>query len=252
MQTALPDETIDRIAGSLREAYHGDLSDCPVLLDGAEALLTLKAERDGFADTLVLTEDHYKEELRKQKAKAEAEFHAMTVEMRGVNIARVIEAGGKDLVDIDLIDRCQQAEKERDDLREALEIYQKEPNRLMSSWLHHARTHNTLHASFRTFVMSRVPEPGKASERIITRLREADLPPHAVDWRVISTWLSQHGFDDTEIEQAFRIHERYTSKGAKAYKAFRDSNRRSQDELSGSTPDSRPQRLDGEAPRRDD
>jgi hypothetical protein len=245
MTTAVSDEEIDELVKWLRrfDRVKGKSE------QAASALVALKCERDAFADTLVLTEDHYKAELKKQAAKAEAEFNAMTVEMRAVNIARVIEATGVDI--IDLADRCERAEQERDDLREALKIYQKEPNRLMSSWLHHARVHNTLHASFRTFVMSRVPEPGKASERIITRLREADLPPHAVDWRVISTWLSQHGFDDAEIEQAFRIHERYTSKGAKAYKTFRDSNRRSQDELFGSTPDRGPQRLDGEAPGHD-
>jgi len=41
----IKDEVIDRIAVSLKEAYHGDLSDCPILLDAAETLLALKKER---------------------------------------------------------------------------------------------------------------------------------------------------------------------------------------------------------------
>ena len=49
------------------------------------------------------------EEAGKRVKELEAEFHAMTVEMRAVNIARVIEGSGVDFVD--LANRCGTAEK---------------------------------------------------------------------------------------------------------------------------------------------
>jgi hypothetical protein len=42
----ITDEEIDRIATKLRDAFHNDLTDCPILNDGAEIILALKARAE--------------------------------------------------------------------------------------------------------------------------------------------------------------------------------------------------------------
>jgi nucleoside phosphorylase len=118
MRSALSDEDIDTVAEELLKQAPREVSLERV---AADMFITLKDERKQLTDRLVITKERCKQKLAAQAAKAEAEFNAMTVEMRAANVARVIEESGNDFVA--LANRCERIQKERDDLREAIKIY---------------------------------------------------------------------------------------------------------------------------------